>query len=81
MSNDLTVAMGAAEDNCLDTVISDLRAYIRCSDPTDDFDSENALTNFLLKAIPREYIKDPSLLFNQLRKEGNRQVCQYQFKR
>lgn len=67
-------------------VITEVESYMRCTDLSliRDGDDENFLIKLLLLGIAggkEEDIRDPSILFDQLHSQGNRQVCQYQFKR
>ena len=70
----------------LSAVSTEVRNYMRATDLTllQNADDENFLIKLLLVGISggkEEDIRDPSLLFDQLHSQGNRQVCQYQFKR
>lgn len=70
----------------LSAVSTEVRNYMRATDLTllQNPDDENFLIKLLLLGISggkEEDIRDPSLLFDQLHSQGNRQVCQYQFKR
>ena len=70
----------------LSAVSTEVRNYMRATDLTllQNADDENFLIKLLLLGISggkEEDIRDPSLLFDQLHSQGNRQVCQYQFKR
>lgn len=74
------------ENPSLSAVSTEVRNYMRATDLTllQNADDENFLIKLLLLGISggkEEDIRDPSLLFDQLHSQGNRQVCQYQFKR
>lgn len=74
------------ENPSLSAVSTEVRNYMRATDLTllQNADDENFLIKLLLVGISggkEEDIRDPSLLFDQLHSQGNRQVCQYQFKR
>ena len=74
------------ENPILSAVSTEVRNYMRATDLTllQNPDDENFLIKLLLVGISggkEEDIRDPSLLFDQLHSQGNRQVCQYQFKR
>ena len=67
-------------------VVTEVESYLRCGSLSliRDGDDENFLIKLLLLGISggkEEDIRNPSLLFDQLHSQGNRQVCQYQFKR
>ena len=74
------------ENPSVSAVSTEVRNYMRATDLTllQNADDENFLIKLLLVGISggkEEDIRDPSLLFDQLHSQGNRQVCQYQFKR
>lgn len=74
------------ENNNLLAVVAEVESYMRCTDLSliRDGNDENFLIKLLLLGISggkEEDIRNPSLLFDQLHSQGNRQVCQYQFKR
>lgn len=79
-------ASSIAENPILASVFAEVKNYLRCADLTllKSADDENFLIILLLLGISggkEEDIRDPSFLFDQLHSHGNRQVCQYQFKR
>ena len=80
-------ALSNVIDNPILSAVSvEVRNYMRATDLTllQNPDDENFLIKLLLLGISggkEEDIRDPSLLFDQLHSQGNRQVCQYQFKR
>jgi hypothetical protein len=74
------------ESPALDAVIAEVQSYMRCTDLVllKNAADENFLIKLLLLGISggrEEDIKDPTLFFDELHSQGNRQVCQYQFKR
>jgi hypothetical protein len=76
----------STENPILASVFAEVKNYLRCADLTllKSADEENFLIILLLLGISGgkvEDIRDPSFLFDQLYSQGNRQVCQYQFKR
>ena len=85
-SLETTVVADMTEMAVLDAVISEVTSYMRCEDLVllKNAADENFLIKLLLLGISggkEEDIKDSSLFFDQLHSQGNRQVCQYQFKR
>ena len=85
MSNDFEF-YGSVQDPNLTAVVTELESYIKCTDLslTRDAHDENFLMQLLLLGISggkKDDIINPSLFFHELHSQGNRQVCQYQFKR
>lgn len=82
----MSASSNAIDNPILSAVSVEVRNYMRATDLTllQNPDDENFLIKLLLLGISggkEEDIRDPSLLFDQLHSQGNRQVCQYQFKR
>lgn len=77
----------AEEDSHLISVIEDVHHFMefrKLSLLANDDDNADVLSNLLLIGISggkESDIRDPNLLFQLLKSNGNRQVCQYQFKR
>ena len=82
----MSASSNVIDNPILSAVSVEVRNYMRATDLTllQNPDDENFLIKLLLLGISggkEEDIRDPSLLFDQLHSQGNRQVCQYQFKR
>jgi hypothetical protein len=82
----MSASSNVIDNPILSAVSAEVRNYMRATDLTllQNPDDENFLIKLLLLGISggkEEDIRDPSLLFDQLHSQGNRQVCQYQFKR
>ena len=82
----MSASSNVVDNPILSAVSAEVRNYMRATDLTllQNPDDENFLIKLLLLGISggkEEDIRDPSLLFDQLHSQGNRQVCQYQFKR
>jgi hypothetical protein len=82
----MSASSNVIDNPILGAVSAEVRNYMRATDLTllQNPDDENFLIKLLLLGISggkEEDIRDPSLLFDQLHSQGNRQVCQYQFKR
>ena len=85
MSSDLTFASSMQDPN-LAAVVAEVESYMKCDDLSlnRNVDDENYLIKLFLVGISEEKEEDSknsSLLIDQLHSQGNRQVCQYQFKR
>jgi hypothetical protein len=82
----MSASSNTIDNPILSAVSAEVRNYMRATDLTllQNPDDENFLIKLLLLGISggkEDDIRDPSLLFDQLHSQGNRQVCQYQFKR
>lgn len=82
----MSASLNVIDNPIPSAVSSEVRNYMRAADLTllQNPDDDNFLIKLLLLGISggkEEDIRDPSLLFDQLHSQGNRQVCQYQFKR
>lgn len=76
----------SVEIPALNAVIAEVQSYMRCADLVllKNAADENFLIKLLLIGISggkEEDVRDPTLFFDELHSQGNRQVCQYQFKR
>lgn len=89
MSNSFSNESALADSTkipALNAVVAEVQSYMRCSDLLllKNAADENFLIKLLLLGISggsEEDIKDPAIFFDELHSQGNRQVCQYQFKR